>query len=135
MERTPGTKPPGGWPTHSERCMSDLAEFLTNHEGNLDWLEHALCSTMEISDFFVEAGHTINQEVINVCRMCPVRESCIRHAYQHGISGGYFGGISHGQRREMDLEKALSYAKKDVIPPSRVTQPRKRPSRGSDTSR
>lgn len=106
--------------------MSDLAEFLTGHEDNLDWLEHALCSEMEISDFFVEAGHTISQDVINVCRMCPVRESCIRHAYRHGISGGYFGGISPGQRRDMNEEAALKYAKKDVIPPSRQASVKRR---------
>lgn len=106
--------------------MSDLADFLSNHEDNLDWLEHSLCSDMEISDFFVEAGHTINQEVINVCRMCPVREACIRHAYRHGISGGYFGGISPGQRRDLDVNAALAYAKKDVIPPTRTTAVRRR---------
>lgn len=109
------------------KAMSDLAEFLSNHEDNLEWLENALCSEMEISDFFVEAGHTINQEVINVCRMCPVREQCIRHAYRHGISGGYFGGISPGQRRDMNLEAALKYAKKDIIPPGRRVAAKRKP--------
>ena len=108
--------------------MSDqhgLAEFLVNHQGELEWLEHAMCSDMDISDFFVEAGHTIDPGVINICRMCPVREDCIQHSYRMSISGGYFGGISPGQRRDMDLQAALRYAKKDVVPPKRVVKPRK----------
>lgn len=108
--------------------MSDqhgLAEFLVNHQGELEWLENAMCSDMDISDFFVEAGHTIDPGVINICRMCPVREDCIKHSYRMSISGGYFGGISPGQRRDMDLQAALRYAKKDVVPPKRVVKPRK----------
>jgi WhiB family redox-sensing transcriptional regulator len=96
--------------------MSDLAEFLTNHESKLDWLEHAMCKDMDISDFFVEAGHTINQEVINICRTCPVRQECLEHAYRHSITGGYFGGVSPGQRREMTLEKATAYVAADDEP-------------------
>lgn len=107
--------------------MSDLTDFLVHHEADLDWLEHALCADMEITDFFVEAGHTISQDVINVCRMCPVRVECVTHAYEHHITGGYFGGISPGQRRDMDLKAALKYAERDVLPPrdNRGRRPRR----------
>lgn len=97
--------------------MSDLSEFLVQHEANLDWLEHSMCAEMDITDFFVEAGHTISQDVINICRMCSVRVECVTHAYEHHITGGYFGGISPGQRRDMGLEAALAHVEKDVLPP------------------
>lgn len=94
--------------------MSHLSDFLVNHEADLEWLENTMCADMDISDFFVEAGHTISQDVINICRMCPVRAECVTHAYRNSITGGYFGGISPGQRRELSLDDALAHIAKDV---------------------
>ena len=106
--------------------MSDLAEFLTNHDASLEWLDKIACADMSITDFFVEAGHTINQAVINVCRTCPVRKECLDHAYKHHITGGYFGGVSPGQRRDMSLEKAHAFIAKDCKPvPVTRRRPRK----------
>ena len=34
--------------------------------------------------FFVDAGHVISEETLNVCRACPVRRECIIHAYLGG---------------------------------------------------
>jgi hypothetical protein len=93
--------------------MSDT----TLEQTRYDWLDRAACATDgRIEDFFVEAGHVINDEVLNRCRFtCPVREQCITHAYTglNGgpVAGGYLGGFSLGQRKAMTLEQALERAR------------------------
>lgn len=79
------------------------------------WLDDAACADLPIESFFVQAGHVIDQEVLNVCRTCPVREQCLRHAYDTrlNITGGYFGGMSPGQRRDMTFEQALEFCRTD----------------------
>jgi hypothetical protein len=84
---------------------------------SMDWLDDAACQELEIADFFVQAGHVISEDVLNVCRACPVRESCLRHAYTASlnVTGGYFGGLSPGQRRELSLLEALEFIKTDFV--------------------
>lgn len=85
--------------------------------GGDGWLDDTACAEMGIESFFVQAGHVIDEEVLNVCRGCPVRSDCVTHAYDEklNVTGGYFGGLSPGQRREMNLEQALNYIKTDTI--------------------
>ena len=45
------------------------------------WLDQAACAGLPIESFFVQAGHVIDEEVLNVCRACPVRRDCLRHSY------------------------------------------------------
>jgi hypothetical protein len=77
------------------------------------WLANASCADLSITDFFVEAGHAIDPSVLNVCRRCPVRVCCLEHAYDMQISGGYFGGMSPGQRRTLDLDQARAFVAQD----------------------
>jgi hypothetical protein len=81
------------------------------------WLDDAACADLPIESFFVQAGHVIDEEVLNVCRGCPVRIPCLRHSYRENLSitGGYFGGMSPGQRREMTFEQALEFTKTDLV--------------------
>lgn len=81
-----------------------------------EWLDEAACANLDVNDFFVQAGHVISEDVLNVCRGCPVREDCVRHAYDEdlNITGGYFGGLSPGQRRSMSLEDALEFCRNDT---------------------
>jgi hypothetical protein len=84
------------------------------------WLDDIACKDLPIEAFFVQAGHIIDEEVLNVCRGCPVRIECITHAYDKklNIIGGYFGGMSPGQRRTpggMTLEQAIEFCKNDPI--------------------
>lgn len=83
------------------------------HKPDLTWLNDAACVDCEAGDFFVEAGHVIDETVLNVCRGCPVREACLRHAYRYRITNGYFGGMSPGQRRSMSLGAALGFIAAD----------------------
>lgn len=80
------------------------------------WLDDAACADLPIEAFFVQAGHIIDEEVLNVCRTCPVRIDCLKHAYNEdlNVTGGYFGGLSPGQRRELTLEEALAYVRTDT---------------------
>jgi len=73
----------------------------------LGWLSQTACRDMGIDDFFVEAGHAINETALQVCQGCPVRVECVKHAYEMQVTGGYFGGLSPGQRRERTLEEAV----------------------------
>jgi hypothetical protein len=88
---------------------------LFDDEG-LRWLDDAACAEKNINDFFVEAGHVISEEVLEVCRRCPVRRQCLEVAYDQrfNITGGYFGGLSPGQRREMDIDQALKFVETDL---------------------
>jgi len=88
--------------------------------GDLLWLNDAACAEMSIDDFFVEAGHAIDEEVLRVCQGCPVRVDCVKHVYSMQVSGGYFGGLSPGQRRERSLDEAIRL----VVMDSRVTPSR-----------
>ena len=88
---------------------------LFDDEG-LRWLDDAACAEKNINDFFVEAGHVISEEVLEVCRRCPVRRQCLEVAYdpRFNITGGYFGGLSPGQRRELDIDQALEFIANDL---------------------
>lgn len=86
---------------------------------DLRWLDDAACAELGIDKFFVEAGHVIEESTLNVCRGCPVRADCVEHAYVSSTPGGYYGGLSPGQRREMDLDEALEYITKDPVRPLR----------------
>jgi len=81
------------------------------------WLDDAACADHSIDDFFVAAGHVIEEEVLNTCRRCPVRLDCVKHAYNPvlNVTGGYFAGMSPGQRREMDLQQAIEYCTTDTV--------------------
>lgn len=85
-----------------------------NGEGD-EWLDKASCSGMPTEAFFVKAGHTIEEETLEICRSCPVRIECLRHSYREelGITSGYFGGVSPGQRRQMTLQEAEEYCRND----------------------
>lgn len=100
-----------------EHIMSQTATFTFLGSDADQWLDDAACAGLPIESFFVQAGHVIDEEVLNVCRGCPVRIDCLRHAYNPAlnITGGYFGGMSPGQRREMNYEQALEFCATDVI--------------------
>jgi len=79
------------------------------------WLNNTACADLTIGHFFVEAGHAISEDVLNVCRGCPVRRECLEHAYDMGIGGGYFGGMSPGQRRSLNLTQARRFIETDPV--------------------
>ena len=83
------------------------------------WLNEAACADKSWTDFFVEAGHTISAEIEKLCAGCPVRVECLRHAYEQEHHSGYFGGVSPGLRKQMDLDEAITYIKTGQKPKSK----------------
>lgn len=83
------------------------------------WLNDTSCTDLTIGHFFVEAGHAISEDVLNVCRGCAVRRECLDHSYSMGIGGGYFGGMSPGQRRSSNLSQAQHFIERDPVRPAR----------------
>ena len=82
------------------------------------WTDYCLCARLhETDEFFVEAGHTIDPAVLEDSRRCPTRKVEIRFAYKLGLSFGYWGGLSWGQRKKMTLEEALAFVDND--PPAK----------------
>jgi WhiB family transcriptional regulator, redox-sensing transcriptional regulator len=86
-------------------------EYTPEAEG-LEWISDAACVGMDPDDFFVEAGRVINEEVLEVCQICPVRAECLRYSYDRNFTSGYFGGLSPGQRRAMTLKQAERFIRR-----------------------
>ena len=100
-----------------EKPMShqdSIAQVIAGSDDN-DWLGRASCEDMDLNEFFVEAGRTIKQDTINICKGCPVRRECVSHSYANGLTAGYFGGISPGQRRSLDLVGAMAVVDADEL--------------------
>ena len=92
-----------------------LAEII-EQAPDLEWLDRAACSRLDIDQlelFFVEAGRSLSAEAAQLCRGCSARQDCLRHAYDRGIVGGYFGGLSPSKRRQLDLDAALAVVEAD----------------------
>jgi hypothetical protein len=95
--------------------INSLADVILNG-ADTTWLDDAACADMDIDDFFVSAGHSINPASIRACRACPVRVDCLHHAYHQSpplTSSGYFGGMSPGQRSKSSYEEALVFISRD----------------------
>ena len=93
---------------------------------SLAWLDDAACKDCSIDDFYVKAGDAISETHLNMCRECPVRVQCLEHVYEMGITGGYFGGMSPGQRKALSLERAKAFISTDVPKPVTNVPVRKR---------
>lgn len=107
--------------TDFDDLAPDLATSLgltadDDHDG-LRWLDDIACKDQDPDAPFVEAGHTIDEEFLELCRSCPVRRECLIHAYTRPVKSGYLAGLSPSQRRRMTLEEALVYIEND--PPRR----------------
>lgn len=95
--------------------MKTLADIILGGK-DTGWLDDAACHECEIEDFFVNAGNTIDPKILNLCRGCPVREDCLKHAYSSEpplVSSGYYGGMSPGDRKRFNFEEALNVIRKD----------------------
>jgi len=109
--------------------MTDARALDTIASSGLEWLDDAECANLDdacaaegksaLGFFFVNAGHVIGAEALDICRrQCPVRRECVIHAYTGlpgglPIAGGYMGGFSLGQRKDMTLAQALELVEAD----------------------
>ena len=59
-----------------------------------EWVEHSACTPDE-ADLFFTPGMESSARAL--CRVCPVREECLRDARQRGEKHGIWGGVDMSQ--------------------------------------
>lgn len=65
---------------------------------NRSWMQYAACRGMDTNMFFPDWGGNMD-EAVAVCRRCPVRASCLRHAMSHPENDGVWGGLTEMERK------------------------------------
>lgn len=104
-------------PDEPVKVAKGEAEPGYKHPG-FKWLDEAACGKLDLEqqEFFVDAGHVMAERAKSACMTCTVWQECTIFSYLGApdgklISGGYFAGLSLGQRRKMTLGEALAYGR------------------------
>ena len=79
-----------------------------------DWTEQAVCAEVG-SDFWVPEKGESSRQPKNVCRGCPVRVDCLRHALDRPEEFGVWGGMSCEERELAAVERAKGTSLEDII--------------------
>lgn len=72
-----------------------------------EWQRHAACRSVDTSLFYYldnERGDPRDwrlRHAKRVCRKCPVKEACLRHALEANETHGVWGGLSEEERRQL----------------------------------
>ncbi|MEU0691710.1 WhiB family transcriptional regulator [Streptomyces uncialis] len=74
-------------------------------EQDSDWQERALCAQTGSEFFFPEPGSSV-REAKRICRMCDMREACLRYALANDERFGVWGGLSEKERLDLRRETA-----------------------------
>lgn len=69
------------------------------------WMEEGICGQTDPEAFFPEKGGS-TAEAKRVCMGCPVRDTCLQYALQHGERFGIWGGKSERDRRKIQKQMA-----------------------------
>jgi WhiB family transcriptional regulator, redox-sensing transcriptional regulator len=84
----------------------------------MDWRHHAACRDVDPELFFPigNTGPALLQieEAKQVCRSCPVTESCLRWALESGQDAGVWGVTSEDERRALKGRTAYLHARAHV---------------------
>ena len=70
------------------------------------WMADAACVGTDPESFFPDPRITPPESVVRVCRGCPVREECLRHALDRPYLDGIWGGLGPGQRQLLRRSKS-----------------------------
>lgn len=77
----------------------------------MDWRHHAACRDEDPELFFPigDSGPALVQieDAKEVCRSCPVVDSCLRWALESGQDGGVWGGMSEDERRALKRRRSV----------------------------
>lgn len=92
-----------------------------------DWVEQAVCSTVDPELWFPEKGGS-TRDAIRVCQLCEVREQCLKYALDNDERFGVWGGYSEQERRRMQL--GLSPHMPAPEPVARPKKPEHKPEHG-----
>jgi len=66
------------------------------------WLEQAACLDMPVD---APLNEGMQGELLDRCRRCPVRETCLEYALSRKLQWGVFGGTTGNQRRTLSVER------------------------------
>lgn len=76
----------------------------------MDWRHHAACRDEDPELFFPIGtnGPALQQieDAKAVCERCPVIDTCLRWALEHGMDSGVWGGLSEEERRALRRRNA-----------------------------
>lgn len=76
----------------------------------MDWRHHAACRGKDPEVFFPigTSGPALQQieDAKAVCARCPVIDTCLEWALEHGMDSGVWGGLSEEDRRALRRRNA-----------------------------
>lgn len=79
-----------------------------------DWTNEAACLGIDPAVFFPVATHlAASMPAKRICRTCPVRVDCLRHAMRHetsldGVDRGVWAGLTTRERTALKKLRAAS---------------------------
>lgn len=68
------------------------------------WQADAACRDADAETFF-SLDEARQQEALEMCAACPVRQECLEHALAQGEQYGIWGGTREGERRRIMRER------------------------------
>lgn len=74
---------------------------------NLSWRQRAACRGVD-PDVFYPTSDDETEEAKAICRVCPVRESCLEYALANRERDGVWGGATERERRRIIRQRRKS---------------------------
>ena len=74
---------------------------------NMSWRQRAACRGVD-PDVFYPVSDEEAEEAKAVCRVCPVRESCLEYALANRERDGVWGGATERERRRLIRQRRKS---------------------------
>ncbi|MGQ0521405.1 MAG: WhiB family transcriptional regulator [Actinomycetota bacterium] len=74
---------------------------------NLSWRQRAACRGVD-PDVFYPSTDEEAEEAKSICRVCPVRESCLEYALANRERDGVWGGATERERRRIVRQRRKS---------------------------
>jgi WhiB family redox-sensing transcriptional regulator len=74
---------------------------------NLSWRQRAACRGVD-PDVFYPSTDEEAEEAKAICRICPVRESCLEYALVNRERDGVWGGATERERRRIIRQRRKS---------------------------
>lgn len=74
---------------------------------NVSWRQRAACRGVD-PDVFYPISDEEAEEAKSICRVCPVRESCLEYALANRERDGVWGGATERERRRIIRQRRKS---------------------------
>ena len=72
------------------------------------WRKQAACAGAPIETFIfhddVKYSKTTKLKALEYCNSCPVKQDCLRFAYNNNIQHGVYGGLTPRERRRFRFQ-------------------------------